>query len=212
MKVLITAGPTQESIDPVRYLTNHSSGKMGYALAKAALKLGFETTLISGPVTLEWPKGALGKKVTTAEEMFEAVSENQKDQDIMIMCAAVADYRPEEILSEKRKKSSDNWTLSLRPTKDILKHLGETRRDKQLIAGFALETENILENARNKLLNKKSDVILANDSSGLNADKVNLTWLDAAGAEEALGELPKETMAEKVMELLVAYRQRVAHA
>lgn len=162
-KLLVTAGPTVEPIDPVRYITNHSSGKMGYAIAKAAMLRGAEVTLVSGRCALK-PVPFVNKiDVTTAEEMFCAVTSLADAQDIIIKAAAVADYTPENVSEQKIKKSDDNLSIKLKRTKDILKHVGEHRRDGQIICGFAMETENMIENARKKLIGKNIDMIAANN-------------------------------------------------
>ena len=152
-KVLVTAGPTQESLDPVRFITNHSTGKMGYAVARQAMLRGAEVTLVSGPVNISPPPFVKVVQVKSAEDMFQAVSVCCEEQDYFVMAAAVADYTPAEIKSEKIKKSSDESDLSLqlKRTKDILKWLGEHKKDGQLICGFSMETENIMENSKAKL-------------------------------------------------------------
>ncbi len=161
-KILVTAGPTQEAMDPVRYLTNHSSGKMGYALAKMAMLRGGEVTLISGPVNLEPPAFVKVIPVVSAEDMFKAVAENCEKADFIFKAAAVADYTPGDYSCEKLKKKDGELSLDLRRTKDILKYLGEHRLPKQIICGFSMETENLLENSRAKLAAKNVDMICAN--------------------------------------------------
>ena len=161
-KVVITAGPTRERIDPVRYVSNFSSGKMGYAMAEAARQLGAETILISGPVELEKPAGVRVVEVESASEMFEAVIAHYEDATIVIKAAAVADYRPAEINTQKIKKSDNDSVINLKRTTDILKTLGE-RKEKQLLVGFAAETENVLENGKGKLASKNLDFIIVND-------------------------------------------------
>lgn len=164
-RVLISAGPTQESIDPVRYITNHSSGKMGYALAKMAQLRGAEVTLVSGPVNLKACPGCKVVEVTTAEDMYEAVTERQQEQDITIMCSAVADYTPACYSEQKVKKGDGEMSIPLRRTKDILKYLGEHKREGQTLVGFSMETENLIENSRRKLEKKNADMICANSIS-----------------------------------------------
>lgn len=211
MKILITAGPTREALDPVRYLGNRSSGKMGYALAKAAVQKGWECYLISGPVDLPWPEAMAGEKVESAQEMFDAVERQRENQDVIVMCAAVADYKPREILQNKKKKSSNNWQVELVRTKDILKHVGHNKKKSQLVVGFCLETENLLESAKKKLDSKKADVILANPASTLDADAVTLSWLDVSGRKQQWQEGQKEDVAVKVIEALQNYCESRQH-
>ena len=161
-KVLVTAGPTQEALDPVRYLTNHSSGKMGYAIARMAMLRGAEVTLITGPTAITPPPFVTVIQVISAQEMFEAVIANANEADIIIKAAAVADYTPADYVDQKIKKSDIDLSIPLNRTKDILKHLGMNRRKKQVICGFSMETENLLENSKKKLLSKNIDMICAN--------------------------------------------------
>ena len=161
-KVLVTAGPTQEALDPVRYLTNHSSGKMGYAIARMAMLRGAEVTLITGPTAITPPPFVTVIQVISAQEMFEAVIANANEADIIIKAAAVADYTPADYVDQKIKKSDIDLSIPLNRTKDILKHLGMHRRKKQVICGFSIETENLLENSKKKLLSKNIDMICAN--------------------------------------------------
>lgn len=161
-KVLVTAGPTQEALDPVRYLTNHSSGKMGYAIARMAMLRGAEVTLITGPTAITPPPFVTVIQVKSAQEMFEAVIANANEADIIIKAAAVADYTPADYVDQKIKKSDTDLSIPLNRTKDILKHLGMNRRKNQVICGFSMETENLLENSKKKLLSKNIDMICAN--------------------------------------------------
>ena len=165
-RVLITAGPTQEPIDPVRCITNHSSGKMGYAIAKMAVLRGAEVTLISGPVAIQPFTGIKRISVTTAQEMFDAVTTRSQDQDIIIMCSAVADYTPSHCSSKKMKKGDDDLNIPLSRTKDILQYLGDHKPKGQVLVGFSMETENLLENSQAKLMKKHADLICANSISG----------------------------------------------
>ena len=165
-RVLITAGPTQEPIDPVRCITNHSSGKMGYAIAKMAVLRGAEVTLISGPVAIQPFTGIKRVSVTTAQEMFDAVTTRSQDQDIIIMCSAVADYTPSNCSSQKMKKGDDDLNIPLSRTKDILQYLGDHKPKGQVLVGFSMETENLLENSQAKLMKKHADLICANSISG----------------------------------------------
>lgn len=181
-RVLITAGPTQEALDPVRYLTNHSSGKMGYSLAQAALDMGAEVTLISGPVQLTAPKGVRFYPVTTAKEMFDAVCAHCDTADFIIKAAAVGDYRPLYVSEQKIKKGGERLHVEFVKNPDILAYLGEHKRPHQIICGFAMETQNLLENAQAKLENKHCDMIVANDlhteGAGFQSDTNIATILD----------------------------------
>ncbi|MBK8090617.1 MAG: phosphopantothenoylcysteine decarboxylase [Verrucomicrobiaceae bacterium] len=163
MRILITAGPTREPLDPVRFLSNRSSGRMGYALAEAALAAGHEVVLISGPVSLSPPPGAVLVPVETARQMFEAVAEHISSSHIAIMTAAVADYRPKTTAGQKIKKSAESLTLELERTEDILGSARPQFGFRGFLVGFAAETENLLENAREKLARKDCDLIIAND-------------------------------------------------
>ena len=165
-RVLVTAGPTREAIDPVRFITNHSSGKMGYAIARVAAMRGAEVTLVSGPVSIKPFVGIDKVDVVSAADMFEAVAENSNDSDIIIMCSAVADYTPAAYSEQKMKKADSDLSLSLARTKDILKYLGEHKKLGQKIVGFSMETENLIENSRKKLEKKNADLICANSING----------------------------------------------
>lgn len=211
-RVLISAGPTQESIDPVRYITNHSSGKMGYALAKMAQLRGAEVTLVSGPVNLKACPGCKVVDVTTAEDMYEAVTERQREQDIIIMCSAVADYTPACYSEQKVKKGDGEMSIPLRRTKDILQYLGEHKREGQTLVGFSMETENLIENSRRKLEKKNADMICANSIShtdqgatGFAVDTNKVTII----TRDATLELPlcsKEETADMILTELVKER------
>lgn len=180
--VLITAGPTQEALDPVRYLTNHSSGKMGYSLAQAAMDMGANVTLISGPVQLSPPKGVCFRSVTTAQEMFDAVCTYSEQADFIIKAAAVGDYRPLHVSEQKIKKSGDRLHVEFVKNPDILAYLGEHKKPHQIICGFAMETQNLLENAQEKLRKKHCDMIVANDlhteGAGFQSDTNIATIID----------------------------------
>ncbi len=186
-KVLVTAGPTRESLDPVRFLSNPSSGKMGYAIAKAAMLRGAEVTLISGPVSITPPPFVKVLPVVSAEEMFAAVTAHYKDADFVFMAAAVADYTPAEVFENKVKKSDGQLNIPLARTKDILCYLGENRRDGQVLCGFSMETENLLENSAAKLQKKKVDMICANNlkqaGAGFAVDTNVMTLITKDGAE-----------------------------
>lgn len=185
--VLITSGPTVEAIDPVRWITNRSSGKMGYAIAKAALKRGSKVTLVTGPVSIHPPDGAHAIQVKSAREMYDAVMAHLDSATIVIMAAAVADYRPSEVFDQKIKKTSDRLVIELEKTEDILASVGQIKGDRVII-GFAAETENVLENARKKLVEKRADLIVANDvsanDSGFDVDTNRVTFVTTAGASE----------------------------
>ena len=190
LKVLITAGPTQESIDPVRYITNHSSGKMGYAIAQAASERGAEVVLVSGEVSIKPPIFAECINVKSAEDMFNAVKDNLSDSDVVIMAAAVADYTPDTYSDNKIKKSDSDMSISLKRTKDILKYAGEHKADGQIICGFSMETENLVENSRQKLEKKNCDMIAANSikqsGAGFKTDTNVITLI----TEDDIKELP----------------------
>lgn len=162
-RVLVTAGPTQEALDPVRYLTNHSTGKMGYAIAKMAMLRGAEVTLVSGPTAIPYPPFVKVVPVKSAQDMFEAVATHAPTSDFIFKAAAVADYTPADYNDNKMKKKDGDLSIPLKRTQDILKHLGEHRIEGQIICGFSMETENMLENSRAKLLKKNVDMICANN-------------------------------------------------
>ena len=186
--VLVTAGATQESLDPVRYITNHSSGKMGYSLAKISALRGAEVVLVSGHTALAAPLFAERVSVTSAEDMFRAVTERSEWADIIIKAAAVADYRPAAVSSEKIKKSDDQMSIGLERTQDILGYLGAHKRDGQFLCGFAMETQDLLENASQKLKKKNADMIVANNlkvtGAGFAGDTNVVTLITENGAEE----------------------------
>ena len=163
MNVLVTAGPTREALDPVRYITNHSTGKMGYAIATNAMLRGANVTLVSGPTNIKKPPFVTVIDIKSAQDMFEAVTENAPSQDIIIKSAAVADYRPASVSDEKVKKKDGDMAIPLERTQDILKFLGEHKREGQFLCGFSMETQNMLENSRAKLEKKNLDMIIANN-------------------------------------------------
>ena len=201
-KILVTAGPTRESIDPVRFITNHSSGKMGYALAKAAARRGAEVTLVSGPVSLPAPRFLETVYVETAKEMFQAVSELALKQDAIIKAAAVADYRPAAVADHKIKKAGGELSLELEPTDDILAWLGQHRREDQFLCGFSMETENLIENSRKKLEKKNIDMIAANSlkepGAGFGVDTNVITLITRKGLER-LEKMTKEEAAHEIL-------------
>ena len=201
-KVLVTAGPTREAIDPVRYITNHSTGKMGYAIARAAARRGAEVTLVSGPVDLKVPLGVRLVPVISAKDMFDAVTSVSAEQDAIIKAAAVADYRPAVVGAEKTKKSDGNMNIELERTDDILAWLGAHRREGQVLCGFSMETQNMLENSRAKLAKKNVDMIVANSlrtaGAGFGTDTNLVTVITKDGAEE-LELMSKEQVAHELL-------------
>lgn len=205
-RLLVTAGPTQEALDPVRYLTNHSSGKMGYAIAKAAMLRGAEVTLVSGPTSITPPRFIHFIPIVSANDMFEAVTKESEKQDIIIKAAAVADYTPMTISDEKIKKSDSEFSLPLTRTKDILAYLGEHRRENQFICGFAMETQNLLENSRKKLEKKNVDMIAANSlkvsGAGFQGD-TNVLTLITKEFEKELPLLSKEEAAHQLLDVIL---------
>jgi phosphopantothenoylcysteine decarboxylase/phosphopantothenate--cysteine ligase len=207
--ILITAGPTCEDLDPVRYLTNRSSGKMGYAVAEAAARRGAKVILVSGPVNLETPSGVERVSVRTAEEMRRVVSERLTASTIAIFAAAVADYRPAESHSEKMKRSKEPLTIRLEPTPDILAEAAQTKSDR-LIVGFAAETNNVAENARKKLAAKKADLIVANDltaeGAGFDHDTNIVTLFSRDGRDLALPKLSKSEVAQCLLDEVLRLR------
>lgn len=196
LNVLVTAGPTRESLDPVRYITNHSSGKMGYALAKAAMLRGAKVTLVSGPVSLTPPLSVKVIPIVSAQDMYQAVTENFPQQDIVIKAAAVADYRPAVVSSEKVKKKEEQFLLPMERTRDILQYLGEHKRKDQYLCGFSMETEHMIGNSRVKLEKKHLDMIVANNlkeaGAGFQAD-TNVVTLITQEEEVPLGLAEPET-------------------
>lgn len=205
-KVLITAGATQEAIDPVRYITNHSTGKMGYALATIAAYRGAEVTLVSGETSLSAPLGVNVINIKSAADMFEAVSKNAPNQDIIIKAAAVADYTPIETADNKIKKSDADMSIPLKRTEDILKHLGQSKKAGQFICGFSMETENMLENSRAKLERKNADMIVANNlkvvGAGFGVDTNIVTLITKEDVKE-LEIMSKTDVANAILDEIV---------
>ena len=201
-KVLVTAGPTREAIDPVRYITNHSTGKMGYAIARAAARRGAEVILVSGPVDLKAPLGVRLVPVISAKDMFDAVTSVSAEQDAIIKAAAVAGYRPAVVGAEKTKKSDGNMNIELERTDDILAWLGAHRREGQVLCGFSMETQNMLENSRAKLAKKNVDMIVANSlrtaGAGFGTDTNLVTVITKDGAEE-LELMSKDQVAHELL-------------
>ena len=210
-KVLVTAGPTQESIDPVRYITNHSSGKMGYALAKAAMLRGADVTLVSGPCAIEPPPFVKLVPVVTAKEMFDAVTSVSFEQDIIIKAAAVADYRPANVYEDKVKKQEEQMSIELEKTDDILGYLGEHRLPGQFLCGFSMETQNMIGNSRAKLGKKHLDMVAANNlkvaGAGFQGD-TNVLTLITQDEEVSLPLMSKEEAAGKILDKLLLERVR----
>ena len=205
-RVLVTAGPTQEALDPVRYLTNHSSGRMGYAIAAAAARRGAEVTLVSGPVALKKPAYVNTVDVVTAEDMFDAVMQYAPDADIIIKAAAVADYRPATVADNKLKKSDDALSIPLERTKDILGTLGKEKRPGQFLCGFSMETEHMLENSRKKLEKKNLDMIAANNVKEPGAGfavETNVLTLITKDGETALPLMKKDAAADALLDAII---------
>ena len=206
-KILVTAGPTQESVDPVRYLTNHSSGKMGYAIAKAAMLRGADVTLVSGRTSIEPPMFVNLIPVVTARDMYEAVTSVSNEQDIIIKAAAVADYRPARISEEKVKKSDGQMSIELERTDDILKFLGEHKRAGQFLCGFSMETQNVIDNSRAKLAKKNLDMVAANnvkvEGAGFQGD-TNVLTLITQDEEISLPLMSKEDAAFRILDKILS--------
>ena len=209
LKVLVTAGPTQEAIDPVRYITNHSSGKMGYAIAKMAMLRGADVTLVSGRTALAPPPFVRVVPVVTARDMYEAVTSVSQEQDIIIKAAAVADYRPASVSDEKIKKKDDDMSIALERTDDILKYLGEHKPDGQFLCGFSMETENMIGNSRVKLTRKNLDMVAANNvkmaGAGFQGD-TNVLTLITQDEEVSLPLMSKEDAASKILDRILFLR------
>lgn len=202
-KILVTAGPTREAIDPVRYITNHSTGKMGYAIAKTAALRGAEVTLVSGPAEVEPPMFVNFVPVVTAKDMFEAVTSRSDEMDAVIKAAAVADYRPKFVNTEKTKKKDGDMAIELERTDDILKWLGEHKKDSQFLCGFSMETEHMLENSRAKLKKKNLDMIVANNlkvaGAGFGTD-TNVVTMIRENKETELPIMSKEEVAGAILD------------
>ncbi|MBP5324025.1 MAG: bifunctional phosphopantothenoylcysteine decarboxylase/phosphopantothenate--cysteine ligase CoaBC [Pseudobutyrivibrio sp.] len=206
-RVLITAGPTEEAIDPVRFITNHSTGKMGYAIAKVAMERGAQVTLVSGPVAIEPPMFVDVVNIKSAAEMAEAVKSRAADSDIIIKSAAVADYRPRNVATEKiKKKDGEDSSIALERTEDILSYLGEHRREGQFICGFSMETENMFENSKKKLEKKKVDMIVANNlrtqGAGFGTDTNVVTLITKDEARE-LPIMSKDDVAQAIFDKIL---------
>lgn len=210
LKVLVTAGPTQEAIDPVRYITNHSSGKMGYSIAKACMLRGADVTLVTGRTSIKPPMFTNVVPITSAQDMYEAVTSRSDEMDIIIKSAAVADYRPSNVATEKVKKKDGDMAIPLERTNDILKHLGENKKDGQFLCGFSMETENMLENSKAKLVKKNLDMIVANnlkvEGAGFQGD-TNIVTLITADSVTELPIMTKEEVAFSLLDEILKLRK-----
>jgi phosphopantothenoylcysteine decarboxylase/phosphopantothenate--cysteine ligase len=211
VRFLITAGPTREPIDPVRYISNRSSGKMGYAIAAAAIEAGHKATLISGPVCLPAPRPARLIPVSTSDEMLEAVHRHLPACDVLVMCAAVADYKPAKVSRRKIKKRDHGLSLNLVPARDILASLPKRRR-QFLVVGFAAETNRVAANARQKLRAKNLDAIVANDvsrsDSGMESDENEVTVFFRNGENKQISRAPKKKIARELIKIFTNMREK----
>lgn len=205
-KLLVTAGPTQEAIDPVRFISNHSTGKMGYAIARRAMLRGADVTLVSGPTAIDPPPFVNVIPVISAKDMYDAVTKNANEQDIIIKSAAVADYTPTTVATEKVKKKEGDLSIPLTRTQDILSYLGAHKKEGQILCGFSMETENMLENSKKKLEKKKADMIIANnlkdDGAGFGTD-TNIVTLITKEQVTELPKLSKEDVADAILDALL---------
>ena len=203
MRVLVTAGPTQEALDPVRYITNHSTGKMGYAIARNAMLRGAQVTLVTGETSIPKPPFMEVVEIRSAADMFEAVTARAEKQDIIIKAAAVADYTPIAVSEDKMKKSDMDMNIPVERTRDILKYLGEHKRPNQFLCGFSMETKDMMENSRRKLLSKNLDMIVANnlkvEGAGFGVD-TNVITMIMPGKEIALEMMSKDEVAEQILD------------
>ena len=211
LNVLVTAGPTQESLDPVRYITNHSSGKMGYAIARNAMLRGAKVTLVSGETSIPKPRFVDVVDIKSAADMFEAVTSRASEQDIIIKAAAVADYTPATISDDKIKKNDGDMSIPLDRTQDILKYLGDHKHPNQFLCGFSMETKDMLENSRRKLVHKNLDMIVANNlkvaGAGFGVD-TNVITMITPGKEIALEMMSKDEAAEQILDEVLRQRAR----
>lgn len=209
MNVLVTAGPTQESLDPVRFISNHSTGKMGYAIATNAMLRGANVTLVSGPTNIKKPPFVNVIDIKSAQDMFEAVTSNADAQDIIIKSAAVADYTPENVSDEKVKKKDGDMSIPLKRTQDILKYLGEHKKDGQFLCGFSMETQNMLENSRAKLEKKNLDMIIANNlkvaGAGFGTD-TNIVTMITKDEEIELPIMSKAEVAHEILNKILNFK------
>lgn len=202
-KIMVTAGPTREAIDPVRYITNHSTGKMGYALAKVAAYRGADVTLVTGPTEIDPPRFVNVVKITSAKDMYDAVTSRSDEMDVIIKAAAVADYRPKVVGTEKTKKKDGDMAIELERTDDILKFLGEHKKEGQFLCGFSMETQNMMENSRAKLEKKNLDMVVANNlkvaGAGFGTD-TNVVTLIKKDKEVELDIMSKEEVAVRILD------------
>jgi len=209
VRFLITAGPTREPIDPVRYISNRSSGKMGYAIAEAALAEGHDVTLVSGPTNLEPPRNANLISISTSDEMFEAVHRHADECDICVLCAAVADYKPANVSPTKIKKRDAKLSLELVRTRDILDSLGHKQARQFMLVGFAAETDRLEENAAKKLRAKNCDIIVANDvrgpDSGMESDLNEVIILSRDGGKKKISRAPKKLIALELLKIFLDF-------
>ena len=209
MTFLITAGPTREPIDPVRYISNRSSGKMGYAIAEAALDVGHDVILISGPVNLARPRNAKVIYVSTSDEMFDAVHQHADDANVCVLCAAVADYKPAQVSPVKIKKRATQLSLELIPTRDILDSLGTLQNRKFLLVGFAAETDHLEANATKKLREKNCEIIVANDARvAIESDENELLILFRDGDTKKISRAPKKNLARELVKIFLNSQQK----
>ena len=209
MTFLITAGPTREPIDPVRYISNRSSGKMGYAIAEAALDVGHDVILISGPVNLAPPRNTKFISVSTSDEMFEAVQRHADESDVCVLCAAVADYKAAQVSPVKIKKRNAEFSLELIPTRDILDSLGRRQERKFLLVGFAAETDHLEANATKKLREKNCDIIVANDARiAMETDENELLILFRDGETRKISRAPKKFLARELVKIFSNSQQK----
>lgn len=210
MRFLVTAGPTREPIDPVRYISNRSSGKMGYAIAEAALEAGHEVILISGPVNVRPPRGAKLVSVSTSDEMFDAVHRHADTRDVCILCAAVADYKPAKVSPIKIKKHDGNLSLEFVPTRDILDSLGHRQHRHFLLVGFAAETNDVEQNALQKLRVKNCDIIVANDAHlAMESDENELMILFRNGEIKKISRASKKILARELVKFFLEFATKM---
>ncbi len=211
MRIVVTAGPTREPIDPVRFISNRSSGKMGYAIAEAAIEAGHEVTLISGPVAITPPPNAHVVKITTADELYDAVHQHAPSCAVLVMCAAVCDYKPVENASHKLEKQTAEFALRLIPTRDILASLPHENRH-YVVVGFAAETHDIEASAQRKLIRKRCDVIVANDvsgsDSGMESDENEVTIFFANGERDHIKRAQKNVIARELMKKIFQFAEK----
>lgn len=206
-KVLVTAGPTREPIDPVRYVSNASSGRMGYAIARAARRRGAEVVLVSGPSSMPRPSGITFVPVVTAEEMKEACVSYYPQSTLVIMAAAVADYRPKKSYPTKVKKEADSLSVDMERTQDVLQYMGRKKKKDQFLVGFALETENLEENAKKKLKEKNLDLVVANYPAGLDSDTNQVTIINRDNDTEVLPAMSKDEVADRILDNVVRLKR-----